>query len=98
MQRIVREHQFFAGLGDGFFTLVTNCSRNERFESGQYLFHAGEPADEFYLLRSGRIALGVNAPGRGTILLQTLTADDIVGVSWLIPPYRWAYDARAVEL
>jgi CRP-like cAMP-binding protein len=98
MQRIIEEHSFFAGLGQEFFALVTGCAKNVRFESGQYLFHEGEPANEFYLLRSGRISLGVNAPGRGTLVLQTLSAHDIVGVSWLIPPYRWAYDARAIEL
>jgi CRP-like cAMP-binding protein len=78
MQRIIKEHPFFAGLGEEFFALVTGCAKNVRFESGQYLFHEGAPADELYLLRSGRISLGVNAPGRGTLVLQTLSAHDIV--------------------
>ena len=98
MQRIVREHPFFAGLGEEFFSLVTGCAKNVRFEAGQYLFHEAEPADELYLLRAGRVALEVSAPGRGSLTLQTLGEHDIVGVSWLIPPYRWAYDARALEL
>jgi CRP-like cAMP-binding protein len=44
------------------------------------------------------VALEMSAPGRGTMTFQTLHEGDIVGVSWLLPPYRWRYDARAVEL
>ena len=44
------------------------------------------------------MALEITAPGRGAVTFQTLVAGEIVGVSWLIPPYRWAYDAKALEL
>ena len=56
------------------------------------------PADEFYLIRHGRVALEMTAPGRAAVTFQTVPEGDMVGVSWLIPPYRWAYDARAVDL
>jgi CRP/FNR family transcriptional regulator, cyclic AMP receptor protein len=98
LDRIVREHPFFAGLDDAFCTLVCGCAKNVRFEAGQYLFHEGEPADEFYLIRHGRIALELNAPERGQVTFQTLGEGEVVGVSWLIPPYRWTYDARAMDL
>ncbi len=98
LERIIREHKFFAGLDPRFSDLVCGCAKNVRFEAGQYLFHEGEPANEFYLVRHGRIALEVSAPGRGTLTFQTLGEGEIVGLSWLIPPYRWTYDARAIEL
>jgi CRP/FNR family transcriptional regulator, cyclic AMP receptor protein len=98
LERIVREHPFFAGLDEGFCTLVCGCAKNVRFEAGQYLFHEGERADQFYLLRHGRVALELNGPGRGPVTFQTLGTGEIVGVSWLIPPYRWTYDARALTL
>lgn len=98
LDRIVREHPFFAGLEDRFCALVSGCAKNARFEAGQYLFHEGEPADQFYLLRHGRVALEITAPGRGAVTFQTLREGEIVGVSWLIPPYRWTYDAKALEL
>lgn len=98
LERIVREHPFFAGLEEGFCDLVCGCARNVRFEAGQRLFHEGEAADQLYLLRHGRIALEVSAPDRGAITFQTLGAGDIVGLSSLIPPYRWTYDAKALEL
>ncbi|MDX3966866.1 MAG: cyclic nucleotide-binding domain-containing protein [Bradyrhizobium sp.] len=98
LERIVREHRFFAGLDDAFCKLVCGCAKNVRFEAGQYLFHEGEPADRFYLLRHGRVALEVTTPGRGAVRFQTVGEDEVVGVSWLIPPYRWTYDAKALEL
>lgn len=98
LERIVCEHPFFAGVDERFCNLVCGCAKNVRFEAGQYLFHEGGPADQFYLLRHGRVALKVTAPGQGVVSFQTLGEGEIVGVSWLIPPYRWAYDAKALEL
>ena len=98
LDHILREHPFFAGLEEAFCTLVCGCAKNVRFEAGQYLFHEGEPANEFYLLRHGRAALELHAPGRGPVTFQTLGPGEIVGVSWLIPPYRWTYAARALSL
>jgi CRP/FNR family cyclic AMP-dependent transcriptional regulator len=98
LERIIRDHPFFAGLDEEFRRLVCGCARNVRFEAGQFLFREGEPANEFYLLRHGRVALEIAAPGRGAMTFLTLSEGEIVGVSWLIPPYRWTNDARALEL
>jgi CRP-like cAMP-binding protein len=97
LERIVREHPFFAGLEEAFCELICGCAKNVRFEAGEYLFREGEPADQFYLLRQGQAALQLTAPGRGAVTFQTLGEGEIVGVSWLIPPYRWSYDAKATE-
>jgi CRP/FNR family transcriptional regulator, cyclic AMP receptor protein len=98
LERIIREHPFFAGLDEEFCALVVGCAKNVRFEAGQYLFHEGEPADQLYLVRHGRVALEVVMPGRPPMTFQTVPAGEIVGVSWLVAPYRWTYDARALEL
>lgn len=98
LERIIREHPFFAGLGETFCALVCGCAKNVRFEAGQYLFREGDPADQLYLIRHGRVALELTAPGRGALTVQTLAEGEIVGVSWLFPPYRWMSDARAVSL
>jgi CRP/FNR family transcriptional regulator, cyclic AMP receptor protein len=95
--RIIKAHPFFAGMPDTFCDLVCGCAKNTRFGAGQYLFHEAEPADWFYLIRHGRVALALTAPGRGEVTFQTLGEGELAGVSWLIPPYRWTYDARAVE-
>ncbi len=98
LEQIVSEHRFFAGLNEVYCKLVCGCAKNVRFEAGQYLVREGDPADQFFLLRHGRVALEIAAPGRKPMTFQTLREGEIVGVSWLIPPYRWTYDARAVEL
>jgi len=98
LDRYIREHRFFSGLDEDDTALITGCARNVAFKAGDYVYRHGEPADEFYLIRHGRVALEMSAPGRGTMTFQTLHEGDIVGVSWLLPPYRWRYDARAVEL
>ena len=98
LDTIIREHAFFAGLEDAFSDLICGCAKNVRFEAGQYLFREGEPADAFFLIRHGRAALELHAPERGAVTFQTLSEGEVVGVSWLIPPYRWTYDARALTL
>jgi CRP-like cAMP-binding protein len=97
LARIVRDLPLFAGLNEDFCELITGCVRNIRFAPGEYLFREGQPADEMYLLRAGRVALEVTAPGRGAVTFQTLGEGELVGLSWLVPPWRWTYDARALE-
>lgn len=98
LERILGEHPFFAGLDPAHGRLVTGCARNHRFDAGQYLCREGDPADEFFLIRHGRVALEIAAPGQAPIVFATLGEGEIVGTSWLLPPYRWLFDARAVEL
>lgn len=98
LERIIKEHQFFAGLDPAFCNLICGCAKNVRFEAGAYLFHEGTAADQFYLVRHGRVALQLTAPGRRAMTFQTLGEGEVVGVSWLIPPYRWTFDAKALEL
>ena len=98
LERIVREHPFFAGLSEPLVTLVSGCAKNVRFDAGQYLFREGESADAFYLIRHGRVALMITIPGRGTVTVHTVGEGELAGVSWLVPPYRWTYDAKAIEL
>lgn len=98
LERILREHRFFAGLDARFCQVVCGCAKNVRFEANQYLFHEGDAADWFYLIRHGRVALATTVPGRGAITFRTVGIGEVVGVSWLVPPYRWTYDAKALEL
>ncbi len=98
MEKILREHRFFADLDDDTIELLAGCARNVVFKADEYLFRTGEAADEFYLVRHGRVALDVVAPGHKALTFQTVGEGEIIGVSWLLPPYRWIHDARAVEL
>ena len=98
LERILAEHRFFAGLSNADHKFIAGCARNHRFNAGQYLFREGEAANEFFLVRHGRVALEILPPGRPPIVFATVGEGDIVGFSWLAPPYRWMFDARAVDL
>lgn len=98
LERILSEHPFFAGLDDGFIKLACGCAKNIRVEGGAFVFHEGAAADHFYLIREGRVALQISAPGRGASTFLTLGRGEVFGVNWLVPPYRWVYDAKALEL
>jgi CRP/FNR family transcriptional regulator, cyclic AMP receptor protein len=98
LEGILAEQPFFAGFPPEYCQLVAGCARNHRFEAEQYLFREGEPANEFFLIRHGKVALEIAAPGRAPIVIATLGPGEIVGASWLLPPYRWTFDARAMEL
>ena len=89
------EHPFFAGLDSAALELMAGCAVHVHFAPGERLFREGEPADRFYVVRRGRVAVEVHAP-TGGIVLDTVEDGDVVGWSWLLPPYRWLFDARAV--
>jgi CRP-like cAMP-binding protein len=98
LERMLGEHPFFNGLDERYLAIIVGCASNARFDADKFIAREGEQADNFYLIRHGRVALEVFAPGRGEITIQTLGEGDILGWSWLIPPYRWRFDARAVEM
>ncbi len=95
MADILAAHPLFEGLDRGIVDLLAGCSKNVHFPAGAFLFKMEEPADAFFLLRSGDVALELDTPGRETLVIQTLRPGEIVGASWILPPYRWRFDARA---
>jgi CRP/FNR family transcriptional regulator, cyclic AMP receptor protein len=97
LEHIIAEHPFFQGLEPKFANLLVGCASNARFRAGDYIFREGGPANEFYLVRKGKVSLEIFAPQREPIMVETLTAGEILGWSWLIPPYQWKFHARALE-
>ena len=97
LDRVVLESRVFSGLGDAFAEQLAGCSQTAGFEAGQTLFKEGEPADIFYVLRRGRVALELYVPGRGALTIETIEPGSVVGWSWLFAPHVWHFDARAVS-
>jgi CRP/FNR family cyclic AMP-dependent transcriptional regulator len=97
LEQLIAEASSFAGLAPSQLELIAGCARNQRVAAGVYLLREGEPADRFFLIRHGAVALEVHAPGRGAIVIETLHPGDVVGWSWLFAPYRWQLDGRALE-
>jgi CRP/FNR family transcriptional regulator, cyclic AMP receptor protein len=76
--------------------LIAGCGSNRVFEDGDYLMREGEPADTFYVVRTGDVALEAFSPQRGAMTVETLHDGDLIGWSWLVPPHRTMFDARAL--
>lgn len=90
------QQPLFAGLAPELAVSLTDGVRALHFEAGTRLFQEGGAADEFFLIRAGVVGLETRIPGRGAVLFATLGAGEMLGVSWLVPPYRWCFDARAL--
>jgi CRP-like cAMP-binding protein len=98
LQSVLGEHPFLQGLKAHHIELLSGCASNLRFEADSFLCRSGDEADQFYILRSGRVAVEIFAANRGPVTIQTLGEGDILGWSWLVPPYHWRFSARALEL
>jgi CRP-like cAMP-binding protein len=97
IEEYLSAHAFFSGLDDSFMKLLTSSVKEAQIKEGHVLFQQGKPANKFYLVRSGKISVQVPALMGPALELQTLGEDQILGWSWLIPPYRWNFHARALE-
>jgi len=98
LEVVLREHPFFEGLSEEHVRLLAGCGRNERFEKGSFLFRESGPADRFYIIRRGKVRVEIHSTRRGPLMLETLGEGEVLGWSWLVPPYRWRFDALALEL
>jgi CRP-like cAMP-binding protein len=94
---LLAEHPFFRPLDRSTVAMLEGCARNVHFHPGELVFREGEPADRLYVIRRGRVALEVHAPGTGDHLLDTVDEGEVLGWSWLVPPYHWLFDARAIN-
>ena len=92
----VGAHPFLAGMSAHHIELLANCASFVQFGEGDVIFRAGGPANGFYLIESGTVALEGWVFEYGAVTTDTLSAGDPLGWSWLFEPYRWHYDARAI--
>ena len=97
LEPILAGHPFFRDLAAPHLALLVGCASNVRFAAGEFIFHAGEAADRFFLVRDGHVAIELAPPGGGALTVQTIGAGHVLGWSWLVPPYHWKFDARAIE-
>lgn len=98
LHEVLAAHPFLAGMGEPMMTTLSDCAHDVTFEAGRTIFRQGEEANEFYLVTQGRVAIEIPVPSGGSMVIQTLAGGAAVGWSWLVPPHRWRFDARSVEL
>jgi CRP/FNR family transcriptional regulator, cyclic AMP receptor protein len=95
-ERIIR-HPFFAGMEEQFFAIVILNANERVFAPGEIIFREGKPASHFYLIESGSVGLEMHEPGDGTFGVQDIKAGEVLGWSWLFPPFVWHFQARALD-
>ena len=95
MGSILKDHSFFKDLPSIHFDFIVGCASNIVFKKGEVILKEGEPADKFYIIRGGLVAIYIDQRRQSPI--QTIREGDILGWSWLIPPHRYRFSAEAVE-
>jgi CRP/FNR family cyclic AMP-dependent transcriptional regulator len=96
-ERILGEHPFFRELPAPYLDTVVGCVSNVVFPPGEFVFREGSAADRFYVVREGRVAVEVFVPNKGPVTIETIEGGEVLGWSWLFPPYRARFDARALS-
>jgi len=93
----IASHPFLAGMSPHHLELLACYAMKKQFKPGEVIFRAGEPAHGFYLVERGQIALEGSVMEHGPIATDVVSAGEPLGWSWLFPPYRWHFNARAIE-
>jgi hypothetical protein len=97
LEQRLAAHPFLKGMSPHHFELLVLCAMPTEFDAGQVVLREGEPASGFYLIETGTVVLEAKADDGKTVVIDTVSAGEPLGWSWLFPPYLWSFDARATE-
>ena len=97
LEAAVASHPFLRGLSPHNIKLLNDCAMLTTFEPNEYVFREGDPANRFYLIRSGSVSIECPHTEQGTTSIEIISGGDVLGWSWLFPPYYYHFDARALE-
>jgi len=90
-------HPFLAGMNGTHLALLTDCAMSARFKTGQTILREGDFANRCYLIETGKVVLESTGSFGEPLVIETIGAGDLLGWSWMFPPYTWQFTARAVE-
>ena len=93
----VMAHPFLSGLKPEHLRVLANNALRMQYQTDELIFREGDPANRFYLIERGRVSLEYGRKDESPMPIQTVGPGDVLGWSWLFPPYYWNFDARAVE-
>jgi CRP/FNR family transcriptional regulator, cyclic AMP receptor protein len=94
---ILGAQPFLRGLPDEHLAKLALLCRHVAVPARHRLFEEGARADRFWLLDAGQVTLDATVPGRGRVIIERLGRGDIVGLSWMLPPYQWGYGAMTTQ-
>jgi CRP-like cAMP-binding protein len=97
IQQQIAEQQFLVGMKSEFTKFLADHAQRRSLDRDEILFRYDTEAEHFHLVVSGKIAIEVAAIEGPPLELQELGPGAILGWSWLIPPYRWHFQARAKD-
>lgn len=97
IERRLAAHPFLKGMSAHHLELLALCATPTEFEAGQIIFLEGDPANGFYLIETGKVVLEGKASDGKPVVIDTVSAGQPLGWSWLFSPYLWHFDARATE-
>jgi len=97
LRTIIGDHPLLQSMAPGHLDVLAECGQQVEWAPGQLVFRQGEPADRFFLVLEGRVALELHEPSRGDQLVQTVGKGEALGWSWLFQPFTWHFQARALE-
>ncbi len=92
------QHPFLEGMSALHRQVFLEGAKEHHFEVGDILFRESDPANTLYLIQTGRIELEAVSRCGNTTTIQGLGAGDVLGWSWLFPPFAWHFQARATQL
>jgi CRP/FNR family transcriptional regulator, cyclic AMP receptor protein len=94
---ILSGHEFFHGMPASQLDRLAKIAHYVEVPARQRFFEEGQRADRFWLIETGRVAIDLHVPGRGTVIIESLGPGSVLGWSWLFPPYEWRFGAAAVD-
>jgi len=96
LERAIANAPAFFGLDAEQLRFVAGCAQREQVSAGTWMTREGHPAERFFLIEQGAVALQVYSSAHGELVVGTLHDREMLGWSWLFAPYRWRIDSRAV--
>jgi CRP/FNR family transcriptional regulator, cyclic AMP receptor protein len=90
-------HPFLHGMPHAHLAVLADTARDVTFPARHRLFEDGGSATRFWLIQSGHVSLDLYVPGQSRMKIDTIGMGELLGWSWLFPPYRWAFGAVAVR-
>ena len=97
LETSIAEHPFLKGMSVEHLRILADAALRAEFKQGEVIFREGDPANRFYLIEEGRVVLESHKQDRAPVEIQKIGAGDVLGWSWLFPPYYWNFEAKALE-
>jgi CRP-like cAMP-binding protein len=92
----LRSHPFLVGLTSEQLVVLSGCASKRTYLEAEYVTREGQPAAELFLIQQGQVTVETRVGERGRLRLETLNSGDVLGWSWLMEPYEWVFDSRAL--